>query len=345
MVIVMRPDATAADIEAVVATVNTLGFRAHVVPGRGRTAVAVVGNPGPLDPARFSRIPGVARTLPITTPYRLVARDTTGVSTTVTLATGPVFGADEVVVIAGPCAVESADQFLATAAAVARAGATVLRGGAFKPRTSPYSFQGLGPDALPILARAREATGLALVTEVTDPSSVGLIASVVDMLQIGARNMQNAPLLRAAARAGKPILLKRGPGATLEEFLLAAEYVVAEGNPDVVLCERGVRGFDPATRYLFDVTAIPLLRQLTHLPVIADPSHATGNRTLVPPVARAAVAAGGDGLIIEVHAEPESARSDGHQSLDHREFETLMHSLAPVCAAVGRHVAVPVAPV
>lgn len=344
MVIVMRPDATAAQVEAVVAAVNALGFRAHVVPGQGRTAVAVVGNPGPLDPARFSRVPGVARTVPITTPYRLVARETRDATTPVALATGAVFGSGQVVVIAGPCAVEDAEQFLATAAAVAGAGATVLRGGAFKPRTSPYSFQGLGLDALPILARAREVTGLALVTEVVQPALVEPVAAVVDMLQIGARNMQNAPLLRAAARAGKPILLKRGPGATIEEFLLAAEYLVAEGNPDVVLCERGVRGFDPATRYLFDVTAIPLLHQLTHLPVIADPSHATGHHALVPSVARAAVAAGADGLLLEVHEDPDTARSDGLQSLSHPEFETLMHSLSPVCATVGRQMAVPMAP-
>ena len=341
MVIVMRPDATAGQVEAVVATVNELGFRAHVVPGRGRTAVAVVGNPGPLDPARFSRIPGVARTFPITTPYRLVARETLGTSTRVALAIGAVFGAGNLVVLAGPCAVEDAEQYLATAAAVARAGASVLRGGVFKPRTSPYSFQGLGLEALPILAQARALTGLAIVTEVLEPASVEPVAAVADMLQIGARNMQNAPLLRAAARAGKPILLKRGPAATIEEFLLAAEYLVAEGNPDVVLCERGVRGFDPATRYLFDVTAIPLLHQLTHLPVIADPSHATGHHTLVPSVARAAVAAGADGLLLEVHADPHRARSDGLQSLSHPEFETLMHSLPPVCAAIGHPMAVP----
>lgn len=343
MVIIMRPDANEADLEAVVASVNALGFRAHVVPGAVRTAVAVVGNPGPLDPGRFSRIAGVDRTVPITTPYRLVARDTRDAPTRVTLGAGPVFGPESLVVLAGPCAVEETESFLATAAAVAQAGATALRGGIFKPRTSPYSFQGLGLAALPILARAREATGLAIVTEVVDPASVEPVAEVVDMLQIGARNMQNAPLLRAAARAGKPVLLKRGPAATIEEFLLAAEYLVVEGNPDVVLCERGVRGFDPATRNLFDVAAIPLLHHLTHLPVIADPSHGTGHHALVPSVTRAAVAAGADGVLLEVHADPPTARSDGIQSLSHPEFEALMRSLPPICGAVGKSVGVPVA--
>lgn len=343
MVIIMRPDANEADLEAVVASVDALGFRAHVVPGPGRTAVVVVGNPGPLDPGRFSRIPGVVRTIPITTPYRLVARDTREEPTRVTLGAGPVFGPGHLVVLAGPCAVEGTESFLATAAAVAQAGATALRGGIFKPRTSPYSFQGLGLAALPVLARAREATGLAIVTEVVDPASVEPVAEVVDMLQIGARNMQNAPLLRAAARAGKPVLLKRGPAATIEEFLLAAEYLVVEGNPDVVLCERGVRGFDPATRYLFDVAAIPLLHRLTHLPVIADPSHGTGHHALVPSVTRAAVAAGADGVLLEVHTDPRTARSDGIQSLSHPEFEALMRSLPPICGAVGKSVGVPVA--
>ncbi len=343
MVIIMRPDANLPEVEAVVASVNALGFRAHVVPGLARTAVAVIGNPGPLAPGRFSRIPGVARTIPITTPYRLVARETREAPTRVTLGAGPVFGPGNLVVLAGPCAVEEAEQFLATAAAVAQAGATVLRGGIFKPRTSPYSFQGLGLAALPILARAREATGLAVVTEVVEPASVEPVAEVVDMLQIGARNMQNAPLLRAVARTGKPILLKRGPAATIEEFLLAAEYLVVEGNPNVVLCERGVRGFDPATRYLFDVAAIPLLHRLTHLPVIADPSHATGHHALVPSVTRAAVAAGADGVLVEVHSDPGAARSDGQQSLSHPEFDALMRSLPPICAAVGTSLTAPMA--
>lgn len=256
--------------------------------------------------------------------------------TRIALPGGAVVGGTAPVIIAGPCAVESEAQILATARRVRAAGARLLRGGAFKPRTSPYAFQGLGQDALAMLAAARAETGLALVTEVMDERSLDLVAEVADVLQIGSRNMGNSPLLRRAAQTGRPLLLKRGMAATTEELLLAAEYLLAEGNPQVMLCERGIRGFDPATRNVLDLAAIPLLRQRTHLPLIADPSHGTGRSALVPAMARAALAAGADGLMIEVHPDPATALSDGEQSLTLEEFDDLMASLGPLAGALGR---------
>ncbi len=268
--------------------------------------------------------------------YKLARRDARPDGSTVQLPNGAAFGGEAVAICAGPCSVESREQLLATAQAVAASGANVLRGGAFKPRTSPYAFQGLGADALMMLREAADEHGMAVVTEVLDPRDVALVASHADMLQIGARNMQNFSLLREAGESGKPVLLKRGMSATIDEWLMAAEYLLVAGNPNVVLCERGVRSFDSATRNLLDVAAVPLLHSLTHLPVIVDPSHGTGVAKLVPPMALAAMAAGADGLLIEVHPHPASAASDGQQSLTFEQFEALMQQASTVARAVGR---------
>ena len=271
--------------------------------------------------------------------YKLVRREARSERTVVRLRGGAAFGSETLVIAAGPCSVESREQIDATAAAVARAGANVLRGGAFKPRTSPYAFQGLGLAGLEMLASAAARSGLAVVTEVLDPRDVAQVAAHADMLQIGARNMQNFPLLRAAGESGRPVLLKRGPAATVEEWLMAAEYLLVAGNDQVVLCERGVRSFDPITRNMLDLAAIPVLRELTHLPVIADPSHGTGVARLVEPMALAALAAGADGLLVEVHENPPAALSDGAQSLYPQGFRDLMSALAPIVQAVGRTLA------
>jgi len=268
--------------------------------------------------------------------YKLVRREARSERTVVRLRGGAAFGSETLVIAAGPCSVESREQIDATAAAVARAGANVLRGGAFKPRTSPYAFQGLGLAGLEMLASAAARSGLAVVTEVLDPRDVAQVAAHADMLQIGARNMQNFPLLRAAGESGRPVLLKRGPAATVEEWLMAAEYLLVAGNDQVVLCERGVRSFDPITRNMLDLAAIPVLRELTHLPVIADPSHGTGVARLVEPMALAALAAGADGLLVEVHPDPAGAASDGPQSLDFRQFSALMGRLPELAEALGR---------
>ena len=270
--------------------------------------------------------------------YKLARRDARPEGTVVRLANGASFGGDEVAVCAGPCSVESRDQIQATAKAVAALGANVLRGGAFKPRTSPYAFQGLGAEALKMLREAADAYGMAVVTEVLDPRDVALVAGHADMLQIGARNMQNFSLLREAGESGKPVLLKRGMSATIDEWLMAAEYLLVAGNPNVVLCERGVRSFDNATRNLLDIAAVPVLHSLTHLPVVVDPSHGTGVARLVGPMALAATAAGADGLLVEVHPHPASAASDGQQSLTFEQFEALMGQAAVVAQAVGRRV-------
>ncbi len=270
--------------------------------------------------------------------YKLARRDTRPDGTVVTLPNGAMFGGDIVAVCAGPCSVESREQIQATAKAVAARGANVLRGGAFKPRTSPYAFQGLGADALHLLREAADAHGMAVVTEVLDPRDVPLVARHADMLQIGARNMQNFSLLREAGESGKPVLLKRGLSATIDEWLMAAEYLLVSGNGNVVLCERGVRSFDSTTRNLLDIAAVPLLHSLTHLPVIVDPSHGTGIAKLVAPMALAAVAAGADGLLVEVHPDPQAAASDGLQSLTFAQFETLMSGLEVVAGAVGRRI-------
>ncbi|HEU4800571.1 MAG TPA: 3-deoxy-7-phosphoheptulonate synthase [Gemmatimonadales bacterium] len=341
MLVVMRHGASEAEINAVVEVIEALGYQARPMPGRQRTTVGVVGNDGRVDGSRLAALAGVTDIIHVTQPYKQVSREWRPESTVVRLAGGLAVGGDDVVVMAGPCSVESEEQILEAAVAVRDAGATVLRAGAYKPRSSPYSFQGMGRDGLSLLARARAETGLLIVTEAMDPEGVDHVAEVADIIQIGARNMQNYSLLRKAGRCGKPVLLKRGLSATIQELLLSAEYLLAEGNNDVILCERGVRGFDPATRNLFDLSAVPVVHALSHLPIIADPSHGTGHREMVIPMARAAVAAGADGLLVEVHPHPERALSDGAQSLDPAQFRQLMREARPIAEAIGRRVAEP----
>ena len=341
MLVVMKHDASAEEVQRVVDKIQELGYDARPIPGQQRTAIGLVGNDGRVDPSRLAALSGVKEIIHVTQPYKQVSREWKEEQTVVQLPGGIAIGGHDVVVIAGPCSVESEKQIVAAAQAVRTAGASMLRGGAFKPRTSPYSFQGLGEKGLKLLAKARDETGLLVVTEAMDPDGVDLVAEYADVIQIGARNMQNFSLLRRAGRSGKPVLLKRGPAATVTELLLSAEYLLAEGNHDVILCERGVRGFDSATRNVFDITAIPLVRSLSHLPIVADPSHATGRRELVIPMARAAAAAGADGVMVEVHPNPEEALSDGMQSLDAEQFEQLMREIRAITDAIGRGVAEP----
>lgn len=341
MLVVMRRDATEQEVNGVVAVIEELGYQARPMPGRQRTSIGVVGNDGRVDSSRLAALAGVVEIIHVTKPYKQVSREWRQESTVVRLPGGLAIGGDEIVVMAGPCSVETERQIIEAAIAVRDAGATVLRAGAFKPRSSPYAFQGLGASGLKLLRRAREESGLLIVTEAMDPEGVDLVAEVADIIQIGARNMQNYSLLKKAGRTAKPVLLKRGLAATIQELLLAAEYLLAEGNQDVILCERGVRGFDPATRNLFDLSAVPVVHALSHLPIIADPSHGTGRRQMVVPMARAAVAAGADGLLVEVHPHPEQALSDGAQSLDPAEFRQLMHEARPIAEAIGRHITEP----
>jgi 3-deoxy-7-phosphoheptulonate synthase len=338
MLVVMKHNATQDEIDRVVETIKDMGYGARPIPGGQRTAVGLIGNDGRVDTARVEGLEGVRECIPVTQPYKQVSREWKEDDTVITLDNGTVIGAEQVVVMAGPCAVESEDQIMTAARLMREMGATVLRGGAFKPRTSPYSFQGLGEEGLELLARARAATGLAIVTEAVDPESLDLVEHYADVIQIGARNMQNYPLLRRAGQAKKPVLLKRGMSATITEWLLAAEYLLAEGNHEVILCERGVRSFDTHTRNLLDLTAIPVARELSHLPVIADPSHGTGIRSKVAPMARAAVAAGADGLLVEVHPDPTRALSDGAQSLYPAQFDELMTQCRVIAQAIGREI-------
>ncbi len=335
MIIIMKQSATGAQIVNVTARIEQLGCRTHLSEGKERTIIGVIGNGRPLDREQIERMAGVERTVPILRPFKLASREFHPQDTVVTVNGVPI-GGRQVVVMAGPCAIESRDQLLETARAVKEAGARVLRGGAFKPRTSPYSFQGLGEEGLRLLAEARDETGLPAVTEVMDPQMVPLVTTYADILQVGARNMQNYALLHAIGEAQWPVLLKRGMMSTIEELLMAAEYILSHGNDHVILCERGIRTFEPYTRNTLDISAVPLLKQLSHLPVVVDPSHGTGKWELVEPVSRAAVAAGADGLIIEVHPHPDEAFSDGAQSLKPARFTTLMQSLRPVAEAVGR---------
>jgi len=339
MLVVMKHAATKEQIDGVVRAIEALGYRARPMPGAQRTTVGLVGNDGRVDEGRLSGLTGVLRIIHVSPPYKQVSREWSPDDTVIELDNGVLIGGSDVVVMAGPCAVESRDQILTTARRVAAAGATVLRGGAFKPRTSPYSFQGLGEEGLELLAEARAETGLAIITEALDPAGVELVAKYADIIQIGARNMQNYSLLRAAGRAGKPVMLKRGMAATVKEWLLAAEYIVVEGEPRVMLCERGVRNFDPHARNLFDLTAVVTIKELSHLPIIADPSHGTGARSKVGPMTRASVAAGADGVIVEVHPDPAAAVSDGAQSLFPEQFDDLMVELRSIAAALDRDVA------
>jgi 3-deoxy-7-phosphoheptulonate synthase len=342
MLIVMRHGAAEEDIQRVAATIEEMGYQARPMPGRQRTTVGLVGNDGRVDGSRLVALPGVQEIIHVTKPYKQVSREWKAESTVVRLPGGLSVGGDEVVVMAGPCSVESERQILDAAWAVREAGATVLRAGAYKPRSSPYSFQGLGRAGLKLLSRAREETGLLIVTEAMDGEEMDFVAETADIIQIGARNMQNYSLLKRAGRAGKPILLKRGLSATIQELLLSAEYILAEGNPNVILCERGVRGFDPATRNIFDLSAIAVVHGLSHLPIVADPSHGTGHRDMVIPMARAAIAAGADGLLVEVHPSPDRALSDGAQSLYPEQFDRMMKEIRLIAEAIGRRMAEPV---
>lgn len=341
MLVVMKHNATTGQIDYVVDTIKEMGYDARPIPGEQRTAVGLIGNDGRVDSARLEGLEGVLEVIPVTQPYKQVSREWREDDTIVTLPNGTRIGGNEIVIMTGPCAVESEAQIVGVARQLRDAGATVLRGGAFKPRTSPYSFQGLGEEGLQLLAKAREETGMATVTEALDVEGVDLVAEYADIVQIGARNMQNYPLLRRAGQAGKPVLLKRGLSATIDELLLAAEYILAEGNDDVILCERGVRSFDNHTRNLLDLTAIPVVKGLSHLPIIADPSHGTGVRAKVIPMARAAVAAGADGLMVEVHPDPPRAMSDGAQSLYPEQFVELMEQIRVIARSIGREVAPP----
>ncbi len=326
----MQAHAGEDEVARVCRKVESLGFRPHVMPGAQRTAIGITGNPGPVDPAEFEDLPGVAEAIPVSKPYKLVSREVKPDDTVVRIA-GAQIGGGELVLCAGPCSVESREQILAAARAVKDAGALLLRGGAYKPRTSPYAFQGLGEAGLKLLAEAREATGLGIVTEAIDVETFDLVEHYADCIQIGARNMQNFSLLRRAGRSRKPILLKRGMSSTLEEFLMAAEYVLSEGNYQVVLCERGVRTFADHTRNTLDLSVVPAVQRLSHLPIIVDPSHGTGKRDKVLPMALAAVAVGAAGLIVEVHPNPECAMSDGFQSLYPDQFV----ELAEECRAIA----------
>jgi 3-deoxy-7-phosphoheptulonate synthase len=336
MLVVMAHNATDEQIQAVVAMIREMGYGAAAIPGKQRTAIGVVGNDGKVDSGRLEALAGVLQIIHVSQPYKQVSREWREEPTIIELANGTRIGGEEVVVMAGPCSVESAEQVLGIARQLRDAGATILRGGAYKPRSSPYSFQGMGEAGLALLARAREETGLAIITEAIDAETARTVAEYADIIQIGARNMQNFSLLRAAGRTGLPILLKRGMAATVKDLLLSAEYILAEGNGKVILCERGVRSFDPHTRNLLDLTAIPVVKSLSHLPIIADPSHGTGIRTKVIPMGRAAVAAGADGLMVEVHPDPEHALSDGAQSLFPHQFEELMDQIGVIATAIGR---------
>ena len=336
MLIVMSHTATNDDVGRVITTIEEMGYEARPIPGKQRTAIGLIGNDGKVDSGRLEALPGVLQVIHVSQPYKQVSREWKAENTVIELPNGTRIGADEIVVMAGPCSVESEAQIIGIARRLRDTGVTVLRGGAFKPRTSPYAFQGMGVQGLKLLAKARAETGLAVVTEALEPEMVDVVAEHADIVQIGARNMQNYPLLRSAGRAGKPILLKRGLAATIKELLLSAEYILAEGNAQVILCERGVRSFDDQTRNLLDLTAIPVVKSLSHLPIIADPSHGTGVRAKVTPMARAAVAAGADGLMVEVHPDPDHALSDGAQSLWPAQFEELMAQVEVIAHAIGR---------
>jgi 3-deoxy-7-phosphoheptulonate synthase len=339
MLVVMQNQATQADIDRVVKTIEEMGYSARPMPGETRTTIGLVGNDGRVDGSRVEALPGVAEIIHVSKPYKQVSREWKADNTIVTIAPGVSFGGSEIVIIAGPCSVESEEQIVTAARAVHDAGATALRGGAFKPRSSPYSFQGLGKPGLELLALARQETGLPIVTEALDEEGAHIVAEYADCIQIGARNMQNYSLLRAVGRINKPVLLKRGMAATITDLLMSAEYILAEGNGQVILCERGIRSFDTITRNLFDITAIPIVQRLSHLPMIADPSHGTGLRDKVIPMARAAVAAGADGVLVEVHPNPDRALSDGGQSLFPEQFARLVTELRAITNAIGRSVA------
>jgi 3-deoxy-7-phosphoheptulonate synthase len=329
MLIVMKPSATAREIDAVVEVVRAIGLRAHPLPGPTRTAIGITGNEGVIDSRRFEDLPGVAEVIRVTKPYKLITLDLRPEKTIVRVGDAAI-GNSELAIIAGPCAIENREQAFAVAEAVQQTGARFFRGGVWKPRTSPYTFQGLGEKGWKIMAEIREAFGLKIVTEAVDESNIDLIEQYGDVIQIGARNMQNFSLLKRAGRSKLPVLLKRGMAATLEEWLLAAEYIMAEGNYNVILCERGVRTFAQHTRNTLDLASVPAIRRISHLPVIVDPSHGTGSAYMVTPLARAGVAVGADGLMIEVHNHPELALSDGAQALTPSEYAQLIREVRAI---------------
>jgi 3-deoxy-7-phosphoheptulonate synthase len=329
MLIVMNSGASEAEIANVVRVIESLGFRAHSLPGANRTAIGITGNSGAVDLSHFENLPGVAEAIRVTKPYKLITLDLRPERTVVDIG-GAKIGDGSLAIIAGPCSIESREQAFAAAEAVQKAGARFFRGGAFKPRTSPYSFSGLGEDALKILVEIREKFGLKIVSEALDESTVDLVEQYADMIQIGARNMQNFTLLKRAGRSRLPVLLKRGMAATLEEWLLAAEYVMAEGNYQIVLCERGVRTFAQHTRNTLDLAAVPAVRRISHLPVIVDAAHGTGRSYMVTPLARAGVAVGADGIMVEVHAHPDEALSDGAQALNLEEFAQMAREVRAI---------------
>lgn len=339
MLVVMQATATQADIDRVCTAITDMGFQPLPMPGAQRTTVGLVGNDRRVDGSHIEALPGVSEIIYVSSPFKQVSREWRADNTIVTIAPGVSFGGTDVPVIAGPCSVENEKQILQAAQVVRAAGAVALRGGAFKPRSSPYSFQGLGKEGLELLKLAKAETGLAIVTEAMDDDGAQLCAEYADCIQIGARNMQNYSLLKTVGKLRKPVMLKRGMAATVQELLLSAEYILAEGNDQVILCERGVRTWDPSSRNMFDLNAIPAVQKLSHLPIIADPSHGTGVRDRVPPMARAAVAAGTDGLLIEVHPDPNRALSDGAQSLFPAQFTDLMRELGPIASAIGRRIA------
>jgi 3-deoxy-7-phosphoheptulonate synthase len=339
MLVVMQAHATEEQVRAVCQKIESLGYRAHAMPGATRTAIGITGNQGEVEQGTLGEMPGVQEVIRVSKPYKLVSRDVKEVNTVITFpGTNATLGGKNLAVIAGPCAIESREQAFAVAERVCRAGAQFFRGGAYKPRTSPYTFQGLGEKGLQIMAEIREQLGMKIITEAIDNESLDLVEEYADVIQIGARNMQNFSLLKRAGRAKKPVLLKRGMSATLEEFLMAAEYVMSEGNYNVALCERGVRTFADHTRNTLDLSIIPAVQRLSHLPIVVDPSHGTGKRNKVTPLSRAAVAVGADGLIVEVHNEPDKALSDGMQSLYPEQFDDLMRQVRQIAAVVGREI-------
>jgi len=329
MLIVMKPSATAREVDAVVNVIQAIGLRAHSMPGATRTAIGITGNEGPIDSRRFEDLPGVAEVIRVTKLYKLITLDLRPEKTVVQIGDATI-GGSELAIIAGPCAIENRDQALAVAEAVHKSGARFFRGGIWKPRTSPYTFQGLGDKGWEIMAEIRDTFGLKIVTEALDESSVDLVETFGDVIQIGARNMQNFSLLKRAGRSKLPVLLKRGMAATLEEWLLAAEYIMAEGNYNVILCERGVRTFAQHTRNTLDLASVPAIRRISHLPVIIDPSHGTGNAYMVTPLARAGVAVGVDGIMVEVHNHPELALSDGAQALTPAQYAQLVDQVRAI---------------
>ena len=342
MLVVMKAHASEEQVRAVCERIESLGFRAHPIPGAQRTAIGVTGNKGAMEPGAVDEMSGVQEVIQVSKPYKLVSRDAKEEDTVIHFAgSDGSFGGRDLGVVAGPCSIESREQAFAVAERVAKAGARFFRGGAYKPRTSPYAFQGMGEDGLKIMAEIRERFGLRIVTEALDDESLALVGEYADVIQIGARNMQNFSLLKKAGRLRKPIMLKRGMSATLEEFLMAAEYILSEGNYEVILCERGVRTFADHTRNTLDLSIVPAVQRLSHLPIIVDPSHGTGKRNKVLPLSRAGVAVGADGLMVEVHNDPEHALSDGAQSIFPDQFDELMGEIRQIAAVLRRNVQEP----